>query len=163
MCVLLLGSLCMCVSLYARLPIDLYVYWVGQKSVFFIPTYGMKNSNSLANPIIQTLLISNRKPCLFSFPTWKLDIAFSYGLHKGNSLSEVLGGGVKFTDGFLSAKHFFVFKCSFITPSTTDWGSLLFDVLPHYSGHCTCPLPPLSYSTSPHFPMYFDCQAKTFS
>ena len=122
-----------------------------------------KHSNSLANPIIQTLLLPNWKPCLFLFPTWKLDIAFSYGLHKGNSLSEVLGGGVKFTGGFLSAKHFSVFKCSFITPTTTDWGSLLSDVLPHYTGHCTCPLPPLSYFTFPPFPMYFDRQAKTLS
>lgn len=148
---------CVCVSLYAHLPIDLYVCWVGQKSVFFIPTYGKTQTNSLANPIIQMLLVSNWKPCVF-FANWKLNIAFSYGLRKGNSLSEVLGGGVKFTDGSLSAKHFFVFQCSCVTPTTDNPGSLT-----HYAGHRTRALPPLSYFVSVPSPMYFDHQAKTLS
>lgn len=50
------------------------------------------------------------------------EYSFSYGLHKGNSLSEVLKGGVNFTDGSLSAKHFFVFQCSCITPTTANRG-----------------------------------------
>lgn len=115
--------LCVCVCVPICTSPHRSARMLGWPKVCVFHTDLWKNSNKLFGQP------NNSKAARFQLKTLSLllcnleaEYSFSYGLRKGNSLSEVLGGGVNFTDGSLSAKHFFVFQCSCITPTTANRG-----------------------------------------